>query len=126
MTRRDLVPLGRCCACHSMHVGGGQGFAADSPIATFHFLDHAPSDATHALALDHDHRISQFADDLALLFFAEHVLDDANLNERHWSSPVVTGGGAYWCFGDCSSLDTNTILPNTGRNSNRQFQRQLA
>src|ERR1700722_13838451 len=50
-----------------------------SPLST---LDHAPSDLAHVLALDRDHRIGQLADDLALLFLAEHVFDDANLNER--------------------------------------------
>src|SRR5262249_54095956 len=66
-----------------VHVASGQSFAADAPVTAFHLFDHTPSDAAHVLAFDRDHRIGQFADDLVLLFLAEHVLDDANLNEGH-------------------------------------------
>src|SRR3954467_5199411 len=85
--RREVVPSGRLSACEGMHVGGGEGVAADTPVAAFHVLDHAPGDVAHVLALDRDHRVSQLADHLALLFLAEHVLDDPNLNERHWLYP---------------------------------------
>src|SRR5262245_8909793 len=71
-------------ACQGVHVGGGQGVAADSPIAAFHLLDYTPSDPAHALAFDRDHRVRELADDLALLLLAEDVPDDTNLDERHW------------------------------------------
>src|SRR6266478_8690278 len=76
-----------------VHIGGGQGVAANSPVPAFHLLDHAPGDAAHVLAFDRDHRVGQLADDLALLLLAEHVLDDANLNERHWIFSVMSGCG---------------------------------
>jgi hypothetical protein len=47
------------------------------------FFDHAPSDLTHVFALDRDHGVGQLRDDLLLLFLAENVFDDSDLNERH-------------------------------------------
>jgi hypothetical protein len=79
--------LGGLAAREGVYIGGGQRGAADSPVAAFDLLDHAPCDIAHVFAVDRDHRLGQFADDLALLFPAEHVLDDANLNEWHWLSP---------------------------------------
>ena len=99
--QRKIAPSRGFSARQSVHVGGGQRVAADPPVAAFHLLDHAPSDAAHVLALDRDHRVGQLADDLALLFLAEHVLDDANLNERHWISPSVL------------CLTRGAIVPNT-------------
>src|SRR5262249_11853536 len=61
--------------------------------AAFHLLDHAPGDGTHGLALDRHHGVGELADDLALLFLAENVFDDANLNERHWFSPLTLKAG---------------------------------
>jgi hypothetical protein len=87
--QHGATPSRSLAACQSVHVGGRQGVATDSPVAAFHLLDHAPGDVAHVLTLDRDHRIGQLADDLTLLFLTEHVLDDANLNERHWFSPFV-------------------------------------
>src|SRR5207249_4693571 len=92
--RNSLVaPSGSLSARQGVHVGCGERVAADAPVAAFHFLDHAPGDAAHVLAFDRDHRVGQLADDLALLLLAEHVLDDANLNERHWIFSVMSGWG---------------------------------
>jgi len=46
-------------------------------------------DLAHVLAFDRDHCVDQLADDLTLLFIAEHALDDANLNEWHRISPFM-------------------------------------
>src|SRR5271169_1234763 len=81
--RPEVAPSRSLSACQSVDVGGGQGVATDPPVAAFHLLDDAPRDVAHVLALDRDHRVGQLADDLALLFLTEYVLDDANLNERH-------------------------------------------
>jgi hypothetical protein len=35
-----------------VHVGSGQGFATDPPVAAFDLLDHAPGDAAHVFAFD--------------------------------------------------------------------------
>jgi hypothetical protein len=59
------------------------------PVAAFHLLDRAPDDVAHVLALDRHHRVGQLTDHLALLLLTEHVLDDPNLNERHWIFPFV-------------------------------------
>src|SRR5579859_489147 len=70
-------------AREGLDVGGGQRVAAYSPIAAFDLLDYAPGDIAHVLTLDRDHCVGQLGDHLALLFLAEHVFDDANLDERH-------------------------------------------
>jgi hypothetical protein len=62
-----------------VYVSGGQGFAANAPVAAFDFLHHAPGDAAHGLAFYFHHGIGQFLNDLAFLFLAEYVLNDANL-----------------------------------------------
>src|SRR6516162_8324537 len=81
--RARLAPSRSLAACQSVDIGGGQGFATDPPVAAFHLFDQAKGDLAHVLALDRDHRVSQLADDLALLFLTEHVLDDLNLDQRH-------------------------------------------
>ena len=48
---------GGLSARHGVYIGGGQGIAADPPVAAFDLLDDAPGDATHGLALDRDHRV---------------------------------------------------------------------
>src|SRR2546429_137694 len=85
MPRLKIASSRSLSACQSVHVVSGQSVAADPPVAALHLLDQAKGHAAHALALDRHHRIGQLADDLALLFLAEHVFDDANLNERHWN-----------------------------------------
>src|SRR5690242_6608062 len=89
MVWREVAPLCSLSARQGVDVGGGQRVAADPPVAAFHLLDDAPRDIAHVLALDRDHRVGQLADHLALLFLAEDVLDDANLNERHWIVPFI-------------------------------------
>jgi hypothetical protein len=66
-----------------VHVGSGQGFATDPPVTAFDLFDNAPGDAAHVFAFDRNHRIGEFADDLVLLFLAEHVFNHSNLNEGH-------------------------------------------
>src|SRR6266446_7056507 len=126
MPRPEVASSRSLSACQSVYVGSGQSIAADPPVAAFHLLDHAPSDLAHVLALDRDHRVCQLADDLTLLFLAEHVFDDANLNERHWISPFVEVAVA--CRAEIgrppSPLDTHDIVGNTYRHSKRQFERQ--
>src|ERR1700730_15837630 len=78
--RPEAAPSRGLSACQGLDVGGGQGIAADPPVAAFHLLDDAPGDIAHVLTLDRDHRLGELADDLALLFPTEHVLDHANLN----------------------------------------------
>src|SRR5262249_271765 len=85
----QLAPSRSLSACQSVDIGGGQGLAPDPPVAAFHLLDQTKGDLTHVLALDRDHRVGQLGDDLALLFLTEYVLDDLNLNERHWILPLV-------------------------------------
>src|ERR1700733_9407845 len=105
--RYEVAPSGRLALRQCMHVSGGQRIAADSPVTAFHLLDHAPGDAAHALALDRNHRVGQLADHLAFLLLAEHVLDDANLNEWHCISPSVSMGLLFERLGDkwlCRSL----------------------
>src|SRR5580658_551101 len=87
-----IAPSGRLPPRQGMHIRRAQRIAADAPVPAFHFLDHAPRDTAHVLALDRDHRVGQLADHLAFLLLAEHVLDDANLNERHCISPSVPMG----------------------------------
>jgi hypothetical protein len=72
-----------------VHIGGGQGLAADPSVAAFHLLDQAKGDLAYILALDRHHCVSQLANDFALLFLAEHVLNYSNLNEWHQTSPFV-------------------------------------
>jgi hypothetical protein len=90
---RKVVLSGSFSACQSVHVSGGQRVAADSPVAAFNFLDDAPGDATHVFTLDRDHRVGELAYDLMLLLLIEHVFDDTNLNERHWTSPFWSAWG---------------------------------
>src|SRR3974390_270545 len=97
-----------------MHVGRRECLGADYPVAAFHLLDHAPGDPAHALAFDRDHGVGQLADDLLLLLLAEHILDDAHLNERHCISPLVSLCGYV-------VLDTRVMLPDTCQYSNGQF-----
>src|SRR5215472_7282191 len=85
-----VAPSRRLAACQSVDVGGGHRFSTDPPVAAFDFFDQAKRDLTHVLTLDRDHCISELTDNLTLLFLTEHVLDDANLNERHWISPFVS------------------------------------
>src|SRR5262249_53172458 len=93
----EVRPSRSLSARQGVHVRGCPGAAADSPVAALHLLDHAPSDASHALAFDRDHRVSQLADHLALLFLAKHVLDDADLNEGHWICPFVCSRDCFSC-----------------------------
>src|SRR5258706_11443144 len=113
-----------------VHIGGGQGVAANSPGPAFHLLDHAPGDAAHVLAFDRDHHTWEVADDLALLFLAEDVLDNANLNEGHPNSPAMSGV-AVRCRGEIERfsvfpLDRRGTVPNRCRYSKRQFHPQSA
>ena len=118
---REVAPSRGLSASQGMHVGGCQRLAADSPVAAVHLLDHAPGDPAHALAFDRDHRVGQLADDLALLFLAEYVLDDTNLDKRHvivfllvWTVPVRSAAAV-------SRLTLAGILANTPPDGNRQF-----
>src|SRR2546423_1721124 len=93
--RSEVAASRSLSARQSVDVGRGQSVAADPPVAAFHLFDDAPGDLTHVLPLDRDHCISQLVDDLTLLFFTEHVLDDANLNGRHWIYPFVSCRGCW-------------------------------
>src|SRR5262245_66548852 len=93
----EVRPSRSLSARQGVHVGGGQGVAADSPVAALHLLDHAPSDASHALTFDRDHRVGQLADHLALLFIAKHVFDDEVLNQLHWIGPYMYYRYSYKC-----------------------------
>ena len=65
-----------------MHVGGGERVAADPPVATF--------------PLPRDHRVSELADNLALLFLA--VLHHPNLNKcmEFLTIAARVAAGARW------------------------------
>src|SRR6266576_3277874 len=60
----------------------------------------------HVLAFDRDHGIGQLLDDLSLLILAENVLDDSNLNERHFDSPVTA---RLTRAGECLTLEKSDI-----------------
>jgi hypothetical protein len=66
-----------------MDVGSGERIARYPPVAALDFFDYAPSDLTHVFALNRDHGVGQLRDDLLLLFLAENIFDDSDLNERH-------------------------------------------
>src|SRR4051812_32467013 len=68
---------------YGQHVFRGKGTTADPPVATLDFLDHHPRIGTQFLALDRDHRVSQFADHVPLLSGREDALDDFHGYQRH-------------------------------------------
>ena len=77
--RQAALPASQC-----LHIARRQSIAADAPVAALDFLDRHPRHSPHVLAFDRDHGIGQLLDDLSLLILAENVLDDLNLNERHF------------------------------------------
>ena len=64
----------------------GQRLARDPPVAAADFLDHDPGDRAHVLALNGDHRVGELFDDPALLLGDGHVLDELDVDERHFFS----------------------------------------
>src|SRR6516225_8359900 len=89
-----------------VHVARRQGIAADAPVAALDFLDRHPRHSPHVLAFDRDHGVVQLLDDLSLLILAENVLDDSNLNERHFDSPVTA---RLTRAGGCLTLEKSDI-----------------
>src|ERR1700722_16991508 len=77
------------CGGEGPDVLGGQWLARDSPVTAADFLDHDPGDLAHALAFDGDHRVGEFLDHPALLLGGEHVLDELDVDERHFSPWLV-------------------------------------
>ena len=84
---RPQAPVGRVGGNHAdLGVVGGEGLAADGPVAALDLFDNHPGDLAHALAFDGDHRVGEFLDDPALLLGGEHVLDELDVDERHFFS----------------------------------------
>src|SRR6476661_3817044 len=82
----------RHAACHGLDVLGGEGLAADAPVAAGDLLDDAPGHGAHVLALDADHGVGQLAHDVLLLLGGEDALDELDVDERHGRSPSVVEG----------------------------------
>src|SRR5579859_1964248 len=82
---------------HGVDVGGGQGLAADPPVALLNLLHPHPGDAPHGLAFDGDDGLGDLLDQGAFLAGCEDVLDDFNRDKRHFRiSLVLLGPSPGW------------------------------
>jgi hypothetical protein len=95
------------------------------PVVAFDLFDEAKGNLAHVLALDRNHCVGQLADDLALLFFSEHILDNLNLIKRRCFLLLYPLAVVVACCSDIgrfSGLDTHAI---NGEFATRDFERRL-
>jgi hypothetical protein len=72
------------CSCRDcLDCLRGKPLAANTPVAAFDFLNDDPGDLAQRFALNTDHRVSQFGDDLLLLFRVKDTLDEFYVDKWH-------------------------------------------